>query len=121
MWFETIAAAQTAPSSGQPLALFDQILTSPILPIVLIFGVMYFLFIRPQTKKASQHQKMLAALKRNDEVVTTGGLIGRIAELSDKLVTLEIASGVRVRVERSQIASISTYGRTPRREKGEQS
>jgi preprotein translocase subunit YajC len=116
---ESFAWAQT--TSGQPQTMFDQILTNPIVPIVLIFAVMYFLFIRPQSKKASDHQKMLAALKRNDEVVTTGGLIGRIAELSDKLVTLEIAPNVRVRVERSQIAAISSYGRMPRREKGEQS
>jgi preprotein translocase subunit YajC len=120
MWFEGIAWAQTAAPAGQPQTLFDQLLTNPLVPIVLIFAVMYFLFIRPQTKKTNDHQKMLAALKRNDEVVTTGGLIGRIAELSDKLVTLEIAQGVRVRIERSQIAAISTYGRTPRREKGEQ-
>ena len=122
MLFETIAWAQSAPPSGQPQTLFDQLLTNPVVPIVLIFAVMYFLFIRPQSKKASDHNKMLAALKRNDEVVTTGGLIGRIAELSDKLVTLEIAPNVRVRVERTQIAAISNYGRTPqRREKGEQS
>jgi preprotein translocase subunit YajC len=121
MLFETIAWAQSAQPSGQPQGLFDQLLTNPIVPIVLIFGVMYFLFIRPQSKKASDHQKMLAALKRNDEVVTTGGLIGRIAELTDKLVTLEIAPNVRVRIERNQIAAISNYGRMPRREKGEQS
>ncbi|HKV56313.1 MAG TPA: preprotein translocase subunit YajC [Candidatus Binataceae bacterium] len=119
MWFEGIAWAQAAPSGPQNL--FDQMLTNPILPIALIFVVMYFLFIRPQTKKASDHQKMLSALKRNDEVVTTGGLIGRIAELTDKLVTLEIAQGVRVRIERTQIAAISTYGKMPKREKGEQS
>jgi preprotein translocase subunit YajC len=121
MTFEAVAWAQAAASSGQPQALFDQVLTNPVVPILLIFGVMYFLFIRPQSKKASDHQKMLAALKRNDEVVTTGGLIGRISEMSDKLVTLEIAPNVRVRVERSQIAAISNYGRMPRREKGEQS
>jgi preprotein translocase subunit YajC len=121
MMFETLAWAQSTTSSGHPQTLIDQLLTNPIVPIVLIFGIMYFLFIRPQSKKASDHQKMLAALKRNDEVVTTGGLIGRIVELSDKLVTLEIAPNVRVRVERNQIAAISSYGRTPRREKGEQS
>ena len=120
MLFETLAWAQSS-SAAQPQTLFDQLLVNPVVPIVLIFGVMYFLFIRPQSKKASDHQKMLAALKRNDEVVTTGGLIGRISELSDKLVTLEIAQNVRVRVERNQIAAISSYGRMPRREKGEQS
>jgi preprotein translocase subunit YajC len=121
MWFEGVAWAQAAAQSGQPQTLFDQIITNPAAPIALIFGVMYFLFIRPQSKKASDHQKMLNTLKRNDEVVTTGGIIGRVAEISDKLVTLEIAQGVRVRVERAQIASLSSYGKAPKREKGEQS
>ena len=60
---------------------------------------------------------MLAALKRNDEVVTTGGLLGKVIELGDKVVTLEIAPNVRVRVERSQITAISSYGkpRLPRK------
>jgi preprotein translocase subunit YajC len=121
MLLEGIAWAQAAAASGPAPTTFDQIVTNPAVPIALIFGVMYFLFIRPQTKKANDHQKMLSALKRNDEVVTTGGLIGRVAELGDKLVTLEIAQGVRVRVERSQIASLSTYGKMPKREKGDQS
>jgi preprotein translocase subunit YajC len=86
MLFETLAWAQSTPSSGQPQTLFDQLLTNPVVPIVLIFAVMYFLFIRPQSKKASDHQKMLAALKRNDEVVTTGGLIGAIMRGRELLV-----------------------------------
>ena len=56
---------------------------------------------------------MLKDLKRNDEVVTTGGIVGRITELGEKLVTVEIAPNVRVRVERPQIASISSYGKAP--------
>jgi len=56
---------------------------------------------------------MLKDLKRNDEVVTTGGIVGRITDLGEKLVTVEIAPNVRVRVERPQIASISSYGKTP--------
>jgi preprotein translocase subunit YajC len=77
------------------------------------------MFIRPQSKKATDHQKMLNELKRNDEVVTTGGLIGRIAEITDKLITLEIAPNVRVRVERTQVSALSAYGKAPKREKGE--
>jgi preprotein translocase subunit YajC len=119
MWFEGVAWAQAAAPGAQQSTL-DQIFTNPAVPVALIFGVMYFLLIRPQSKKASEHQKLLNGLKRNDEVVTTGGLIGRIAELSDKLVTLEIAPGVRVRVERGQIASLSSYGRTAKRDKGDQ-
>lgn len=117
MWTDGLAWAQgsssTAANSG---SVFDQMLTSPIFPIALIFLIMYFLFIRPQSKKASDHQKMLEALKRNDEVVTTGGIVGRVAELGEKIVTLEIAKGVNVRVERTQIAALSTYGRTSRKE-----
>jgi preprotein translocase subunit YajC len=112
MLFEGIAFAQSSAPSGGPQDLFGQIVTSPVLPIAFIFIIMYFLILRPQTKKASDHKRMLGTLKRNDEVVTTGGLIGRIAELGDKLITLEIAPNVRVRVERSQIMAISTYGKT---------
>jgi preprotein translocase subunit YajC len=112
MLFEGTAFAASAPAAAGPQDLFGQILTNPIVPIAFIFVIMYFLILRPQTKKAGDHQKMIAALKRNDEVVTTGGLIGRIVELSEHLVTLEIAPNVRVRVERSQIGSISAYGKS---------
>ena len=83
-----------------------------LLMMVVFIVIFYFLLIRPQTQKAKEHSNMLKDLKRNDEVVTTGGIVGRIIELGDKLVTLEIAPNVRVRVERPQIASISTYGKT---------
>jgi preprotein translocase subunit YajC len=119
MWFEGIAWAQASSSGGGPESFLDQILKSGAPMIVAIIAVMYFLLIRPQTKQASDRKKMLEALKRNDEVVTTGGIVGRIAELGDKLVTLEIAQGVRVRVERGQIASLSSYGKSSRKEKGD--
>ena len=82
-------------------------------PIVGVIAIFYFLLIRPQTQKAKEHAKMLKDLKRNDEVVTTGGIVGRITDLGEKLVTVEIAPNVRVRVERPQIASISSYGKAP--------
>lgn len=111
MLFEGIAWADTAaaPQGG----LFDQLLTNPVVPLVLVVAVFYFVILRPQTQRASEHSKMIKGLKRNDEVVTTGGLIGRIHELSENLVTLEIAPNVRVRVERSQVTAISNYGKTP--------
>src|SRR5579872_2180206 len=80
-------------------------------PIVGIIAIFYFLIIRPQTQKASEHTKMLGGLKRNDEVVTTGGMIGRITELGDKVVVLEVAPNVKVRIERAQVAGLSTYGK----------
>ena len=71
-----------------------------------MFVVFYFLLIRPQQQKAKEHRKMLANLKKNDEVITSGGLYGRVMTLSDDVVTLEIAPNVRVRVSRPQIASV---------------
>ena len=82
-------------------------------PIVGIIAIFYFLIIRPQTQKASEHTKMLGGLKKNDEVITNGGMIGRITDLGDKVVTLEVAPNVRVRIERAQVMGLSTYGKTP--------
>ncbi|HKD69755.1 MAG TPA: preprotein translocase subunit YajC [Candidatus Binataceae bacterium] len=109
MWFEGIAYAQAAAKNA---GAGEQVMFTTVIPLVFLFGIFYFLLIRPQTRKAADLQKMLSALKRNDEVVTTGGMLGRIVELGDKVVTLEIAPNVRVRVERAQIAAISTYTKT---------
>lgn len=117
MWFEGIAWAAGPPA---PQSMFDTLVANPLVPLAMVVAVFYFVILRPQTKKASEHQTMLKGLKRNDEIVTTGGLIGRIAELSDNVVTMEIAPGVRVRVERSQITAISSYGKTAtKKEKSE--
>ena len=82
--------------------------TNPIagfLPMILIFIVFYFLLIRPQQKKAKAQQEFLSNLKKGDEVVTGGGLHGRITGLTDTVVTLEIADNVRVKVSRQYILS----------------
>ena len=70
---------------------------------VLMFGVMYFIMIRPQQKQAQQHKAMLAALTKGDEVVSQGGMIGKIHAITDRVVTLEVASGVKVRMLKSSI------------------
>jgi len=82
-----------------------------LVPLVLIFVVFYFLLIRPQQQKAKEHRTMLANLKRNDEVITAGGLYGKIVQITDKVVTLEIAPNVKVRVDRPQIASLANGGK----------
>jgi preprotein translocase subunit YajC len=118
MFFEGIAWAQSAGGAAQGGS--EQVLFTTVVPLALLFGIFYFLLIRPQTKKAQEHEKMLKELKRNDEVVTSGGIVGRIVELGDRLVVLEIASNVRVRVERPQITALSTHGKTPsKKEKGD--
>ncbi len=74
------------------------------LPLILIFLVFYFLLIRPQQKKAKEHQSYLANLKRGDKVITGGGIYGQITGLTDNAVTLEIADNVRIKVSRAAIA-----------------
>jgi len=76
-----------------------------LMPFIVLMVVMYFLMIRPQVKKAKEHQKFITELKRGDEVVTTGGILGRIEGLTDTVATLEIADGVRVKMLRSQVVS----------------
>jgi preprotein translocase subunit YajC len=81
-----------------------------ILPLLLIFVVFYFLLIRPQTKRAKEHREMIGKLSAGDEVVTTGGLLGRITEVSDSFVTLQVASGVAIQVQKFQIAQLMPKG-----------
>ncbi len=73
-------------------------------PLILIFIVFYFLLIRPQQKKAKEHQNYLSNLKKGDKVITGGGIYGQIAGIADNVVTLEIADNVRIKVSRSAIA-----------------
>jgi preprotein translocase subunit YajC len=75
-------------------------------PLVLVFVVFYFLLIRPQQQKQREHRGMLDNLKKNDEVVTSGGIYGRVVTLEPRIVTLEIAPNIRIRVDRPQIASL---------------
>ena len=76
-------------------------------PLILIFAIMYFLLIRPQQKKVKEHQAMVAALRRGDQVVTQGGLIGKVVKVKDDgEVEVEIADGVKVRVVQSTIATV---------------
>ncbi|MSQ91475.1 MAG: preprotein translocase subunit YajC [Gammaproteobacteria bacterium] len=81
-----------------------------ILPLVLIFVVFYFLLIRPQTKRAKEHREMVAKLSAGDEVVTTGGILGRIAEIDESFVTLEVAPKVTIRVQRHQVTQLMPKG-----------
>ncbi len=77
------------------------------LPLILIFVIMYFLLIRPQQKKMKEHQAMVNAVRRGDQVVTQGGLIGKVAKVKDDgEIEVEIAEGVKVRVVKSTIAQV---------------
>lgn len=77
------------------------------IPLILIFGIMYMLLIRPQQKKMKEHQKMVENLRRGDQIVTQGGLIGKVAKVKDdNEVEVELAEGVKVRVVKSTIAQV---------------
>jgi preprotein translocase subunit YajC len=76
------------------------------MPIAAMFVVLYFLLIRPQQKRTREHETMVQNIKRNDEIVTTGGLYGRVQAMADKVLTVEIAPNVRVRIDRAQVADV---------------
>jgi preprotein translocase subunit YajC len=78
------------------------------LPLGLVFVVFYLLLIRPQQQKAKEHRVLLANLKKNDEIITSGGLYGRVLAMADDVITVEIAPNVKVRISRPQIATVVT-------------
>ncbi|WP_373507982.1 preprotein translocase subunit YajC [Thiocapsa sp.] len=81
-----------------------------LLPLVLFAVVFYFLLIRPQAKRQKEHRKMVESLAKGDEVVTIGGMAGRIADLGDNFVLLDIAEGVHVKIRRGAVESIMPKG-----------
>jgi preprotein translocase subunit YajC len=103
-WLISTAAAQAQSAPGQPSAL------ASFLPLVLIFVVFYFLLIRPQAKRAKEHRAMVAALEVGAEVVTNGGILGKVTELGDQIITIEIAPGVNVKVQRHTVAQVLPKG-----------
>lgn len=86
----------------------DQLLG--LLPFVILFVVFYFFLIRPQSKRVKEHKKMVDALQKGDEVVTNGGIMGRVTEVGEEFVSLEIANGVEVKMQKSFIASLLPKG-----------
>ena len=78
--------------------------------LIVLFAVFYFLLIRPQQKRAKEHKKMVEAIAKGDEIVTNGGLLGRISKVGDNFITLEIADGMQVRVQRGSVASLMPKG-----------
>jgi preprotein translocase subunit YajC len=83
-----------------------QSLVASIMPMVLIFAIMYFLLIRPQQKRAREHEQLLSQLKAGDRVLTSGGLMGTVTAVKDKTFMLKIADGVVVEVSRTSVASV---------------
>ena len=99
--FVSPAYAQDASAAAGGLAAFGQ-----FVPLILIFVIMYFLMIRPQQKRAKEHRAMVEALKKGDEVVTQGGLVGKVTAVRDQELEVEIAPGVKVRVIRATVTGL---------------
>jgi len=104
--FISSAFAQTAPAAGGDM----QSSLMSMLPLVLMFVVLYFVMIRPQMKRQKEHRAMIDALARGDEVATAGGLVGRVSKLGDTYLSLEIAQGVEIQVQRSAVVQVLPKG-----------
>ncbi len=102
MWI-TPAYAAAAPAPGGDLL-------SGILPMVVIFVAFYFILIRPQQKRAKEHKATLDALQKGDEVVTNGGIAGKVVKVGEQYVTVEIASNTEVQVQRTMISAVLPKG-----------
>ena len=109
--FISQAYAQAAPAAaagGTESSLMS------LLPLVLMFVVLYFIMIRPQMKRQKEHKAMIESLAKGDEVITSGGMIGRITKLGESYMHIEVAGGVEVQVQRSAVVQVlpkGTYGK----------
>jgi preprotein translocase subunit YajC len=83
---------------------------TPLLMVGVFFVIFYFLLFRPQQKRAKEHQNLLAKLATGDEVVTGGGLLGKVTDVGETFITLEIADGVRIKVQKTQITQLMPKG-----------
>ena len=106
--FITSAFAQTAPAAAGGGDMQSSLMS--MLPLVLMFVVLYFVMIRPQMKKQKEHRAMIDALAKGDEVATVGGGLGKVSKLTDSYVSLEVATGVELQVQRSAVVQVLPKG-----------
>src|SRR5687768_928093 len=101
MFFITSACAQdaAAQTSAPGPGMFEQ-----MIPFLAIFAIFYFFIIRPQSRRTKEHQTFLTSLKRGDNVITTGGIYGRVEGITDQFVKLEVSDGVEIRILKTQIS-----------------
>ena len=106
--FISSAFAQAAPAAAGGDSMQSSFMS--LLPLVLMFVVLYFVMIRPQMKKQKEHRAMVDALAKGDEVATAGGLLGKVTKLGDTFVGVEIAAGVEVQVQRTAVVQVLPKG-----------
>ena len=105
--FISSAFAQTAPAAAGG-GMQDSLMS--MLPLVLMFFVLYFVMIRPQMKKQKEHKAMIDAVAKGDEVVTAGGVLGKVSKLGDSYLGLEVANGVEIQIQRSAVVQVLPKG-----------
>lgn len=98
----SVAHAQPAPQQPDPFM--------SMLPLILLIVIFYFLLIRPQMKRAKEHKQMVGGLSKGDEIITNGGIAGKIREVGENLILVEIADNVKVKVQKSAVASTLPKG-----------
>jgi preprotein translocase subunit YajC len=106
--FISSAIAQTAPAAAPGGDVMSSL--TGMLPLVLMFVVLYFVMIRPQMKRQKEHKAMIDALAKGDEVATAGGLLGKVSKLGDSTLSVEIATGVEVQLQRSAVVQVLPKG-----------
>ncbi|NCN70053.1 MAG: preprotein translocase subunit YajC [Rhodoferax sp.] len=106
--FISSAIAQTAPAAAAGGDVQSSLMG--MLPLVLMFVVLYFVMIRPQMKKAKEHKAMIDALAKGDEVATVGGVLGKVTKIGDSFIHIEIANGVEVQLQRSAVVQVLPKG-----------
>ncbi|MDR6534805.1 preprotein translocase subunit YajC [Variovorax soli] len=106
--FISSAFAQTAPAAAGGGDMMSSL--GSMLPLVLMFVVLYFVMIRPQMKRQKEARAMIEALAKGDEVATSGGLLGKITQIGEQYLTIEIAKGVEVQVQRSAVVQVLPKG-----------
>lgn len=106
--FISSAIAQTAPTAAAGGDIQSSLMG--MLPLVLMFVVLYFVMIRPQMKKAKEHKVMVESLAKGDEVATAGGILGKVTKLGDIFISIEVANGVEVQLQRSAVVQVLPKG-----------
>ena len=106
--FISNAFAQAAPAAATGTGTESSLLS--MLPLVLMFVVLYFVMIRPQMKRQKEHKAMIDAIAKGDEVVTSGGLLGKISKVGESYLSLEVANGVELQVQRGAVVQVLPKG-----------
>jgi preprotein translocase subunit YajC len=107
--FISSAFAQSAPAAAEVGGGLQSSLMS-MLPLILMFVVLYFVMIRPQMKKQKEHRAMIDALAKGDEIVTGGGMLGKVTKLGEGNISLEVAAGVEIQIQRSSVVQVLPKG-----------